>query len=50
MMNESIRFIIEEEEWFALPKVKRERIKSLMLSYGYDIGDLEKDDEDNGWN
>lgn len=43
---DSIKFIISEDEWMALPVRKRERIKSILLeNYGYDISGIEEEDD-----
>lgn len=34
--------IIEEDEWRAFPKEKREKVKYLLLEYGYDISAIDK--------
>lgn len=48
--NDSIKFVISQEEWNELPLAKREKIKSILLNeYGYDISGIdEEDDEDGG--
>lgn len=45
--NDSIKFLISQEEWNELPLARRERIKSILLdTYGYDISGIDDEDEE----